>query len=232
MLEISLAWQKDSAGYRINDYGKYGSTVVGKGGALVATRPLHKNDMVFLAFSKIKSQPDLLEFVHHYGLLEQPSYDETFGRTFVDAKTLTPIKSRPVIYGEYVNDHLETARFFRDLLAWTGRKGRAPDTLAEWIEERMLGEKLGDLNLEFVTRRGFQMSLEADSLIDGMLLQLAQKVSGQAGFNFCQLCGMPFEVGAGSDRRADSKFCTDPHRIQFNSQNRSKSGRRAPDRWP
>jgi hypothetical protein len=230
MLEINLDWQKDSAGYRINDYGKYGITVIGKGGTLVPTRPLHKNDMVFVAFAKVKSQRELLEFVHHYGLLERPSYDKTSGKVSVDARTFAPIESRPVIYGEDVNNHLKTAQYFRDLLMWTRRRGRASDALAQWIEEQMLGETLGDMRLEFGPRAGFQMCLTADSLINGMLLQLAQKVSGQAGFESCKFCGMPFEVGPGSDRRADSTFCSDPHRIQFNSRIRSKAGKRDLDR--
>jgi hypothetical protein len=223
-LEIGLDWQKDSKGYRINDYGKYGTTIVGNGGRLVPIRPL-QNDMVFMAFAKIESQLELLEFVQHFGLLEKPSYDERYGSISVDATTLTPIKSRPVIYGEDVDDHLESAQMFRDLMALTRRKGRASSTLSGWIEHRMLDEKLGEMGLEFVSGRGFHMVLKADSLMNGMLMQLAQKISGQSKFQSCEFCGVTFEVGPGTKRRADATFCSPDHKIKFHSRRRSKKHR-------
>ncbi|MGB6396801.1 MAG: hypothetical protein WBF73_14105 [Bradyrhizobium sp.] len=179
------------------------------------------NDMVFLAFAKVRSEPNLLKFVHHYGLLERPSYDKTSGKVSVDARTLTPIEGRPVIYGEDIDDHLNNARMFRDLLAFATRRGRASDSLSEWVTERMLDEKLGYLRLEFASGRGFQMYFEADTLLNGMLMQLAQKVSGQVKFRVCDLCGVPFEVGP-AGRRADATFCSHEHKVLFHSRKRSK----------
>jgi hypothetical protein len=156
-LKIGLDWYKDSKGYRLIDYGRYGITVVGNGGKLVPTRPL-ENDMVFMAFANVDSQPKLLEFVHHYGLLEQPTYDGAYRAVF-DATTLALIESRPVIHGEYVEEHLNTARMFRDMLMWIGRKGRASDSLSEWITDQILDKKLGGISIELVSGRGFQMVL-------------------------------------------------------------------------
>jgi hypothetical protein len=221
-LKIGLDWYKDSKGYRLIDYGRYGTTIAGNGGELVPTQPL-ANDMIFMAFAHVDSQQKLLKFVRHYGLLERPSYNQASGIIFVDAKTLAPIESRPVIYGERVGEHLDTAQAFRDLLAFTSRRGGAASaSLSEWIDEKMLDQKLGDMSLEFVSGRGFQMVLKADSLINGMLMQLAQKISGRAKFRICELCDAPFEVGPGANRRADATFCSPEHKIEFHSRKRSK----------
>jgi hypothetical protein len=68
------------------------------------------------------------------------------------------------------------------------------------------------------------MVLTANSLMDGLWLQLAQKVSGEAKFRTCELpsCRQIFEVGSNSSRRADARFCSDAHRIEFNSRKRTK----------
>jgi len=78
--------------------------------------------------------------------------------------------------------------------------------------------------LEFVSGRGFQMVLKADSLINGLIMQLVQKLSGQAQFNRCDFCGVPFEVGPGK-RRTDARFCKEDHKIRFHSRKRSKARR-------
>lgn len=220
-LTIDLDWYKDSGGYRVVDHGAYGKSIIGEGGKLVPICPL-QNDMVFIAFAKIRTELELLKFVQHYGLLKQPRYDERYGQISVDAITFAPIKSRPVICGEDVGDLLKTAEMFRDLMALTSRGGRASEKLSEWIADQMLGEKLGDLSLEFVSGRGFKMVLKADSLINGMLLQLAQKISGQSKFQICEFCGAPFEVGPEAGRRAGATFCTKEHKVKFHSRKRSK----------
>jgi hypothetical protein len=218
-LEIALEWYKDSKGYRLNGEGK-SRTVVGRGGRLVPTQPL-RNDMVFLAFAGVESDRELMKFVHHYGLLEEPSYDESFGMTSFDAETLALIPSRPILYGEYVEDHLATARMFRELLALTVQKGWASRALSDWITDRMLGDKLGNVSLGLVSGRGFQIRLRADSLFTGMLMQLARKISGQSQFRACDLCNKLFEVGPNAGRRADATFCSPEHKIQFHSRKRS-----------
>jgi hypothetical protein len=234
-LDIKLDWYRDSAGYCLNDYGKYGATVVGKGGKLVPTRPLEKNDVVFKTFADVDTQKKLLEFVHHYGLLLLPAYGTRVstrgGETTAFEKTafrydhgkLTAVVERPGILGEDVNEHLETANNFRNLMSWMSRGGKAPKPLAEWIESTLLGEQLADLSLDFDTRRGFRAVLKTDSLMNGMLIQLTQKLSGGLKFQECKLCAKLFEVGPQADRRADAQFCSDAHRVTHNSGQRLKA---------
>jgi hypothetical protein len=51
-----------------------------------------------------------------------------------------------------------------------------------------------------------------------------QKVAGLAKFQICELpsCRQVFEVGSSSGRRLDARFCSDSHRIEFNSRKRTK----------
>ncbi|MDB5617824.1 hypothetical protein [Tardiphaga sp.] len=219
-LEVSLDWFKDTKGYRIDDYGKYGIWIIGNGGKLAPNRPLD-NDAAFLAFKKLEAPQDLLAFVHHYGHLERPSYVAQSGRAAVD-EIFFPMPGRRIIYGEDVDLQLETASKFRELLKWISRKGRASESLSGWIEDRILGPKLGELSFELKSG-GFKMSLKAETLIDGLLIQLARKMSGGSKFQVCSLCGNPFEVGPGAKRRSDAMFCCREHKIEFHSRKRSKS---------
>jgi len=60
------------------------------------------------------------------------------------------------------------------------------------------------------------------TLLDGLWLQFGQAITRGAGLQTCRLCREWFEVGYPSDRRLDSKFCCDEHRVQYNSLKRSK----------
>lgn len=220
-LKVGLNWCRDSHGYRFVDYGTYGKSIIGVGGAPIETQPL-RNDMVFLAFANIRTDLQLMEFIHHYGLLNRRTYDDHYGEVAVDPATLTSIESRPIIQGERVAGHLKTAAMFRELIALKVRGGRASKKLSDWIDGQLLDERLGDVSLEFSRGRGFQMGFRADTLLNGMLLQLAQKVSGQFDLKVCKLCNTVFEVGPGSGRRSDADFCSREHTVKFHSGQRSK----------
>jgi hypothetical protein len=65
------------------------------------------------------------------------------------------------------------------------------------------------------------------TFLDGLWLQLGQAITRGACIQICSLCGDLFEVGYPSDRRLDSKFCRDEHRVQYNSRKRSKGNENA-----
>ena len=50
-LKLHLNWFKDSAGYRFNDYGKYGTRMIGNGGKLVPFSPFEENDRAVSDFA-------------------------------------------------------------------------------------------------------------------------------------------------------------------------------------
>jgi hypothetical protein len=67
-----------------------------------------------------------------------------------------------------------------------------------------------------------RLKLRPARLIDAIWLQMAQSVSSGRAARECQRCGNWFEVGPGTGRRLDAKFCCDEHRIEFHSRARSK----------
>ena len=60
------------------------------------------------------------------------------------------------------------------------------------------------------------------TFLDGLWLQLGQAITRGALIQTCRHCGEWFEAGYPSDRRLDSKFCSDEHRVQYNSLKRNK----------
>jgi hypothetical protein len=64
--------------------------------------------------------------------------------------------------------------------------------------------------------------MRPNTLLDGLWLQFGQAITRGARLETCRLCGEFFEVGYPADRRLDSKFCRDEHRVQYNSRKRSK----------
>jgi hypothetical protein len=102
---------------------------------------------------------------------------------------------------------------------------RAPRFLALELSRRFSGTPLGEIRLRDDVNRGFRLTFTTNSLMDGLWLQLAANISGGASFRSCARCGELFETGPGTGRRADSRFCKDAHRIEFNSRNRSKGPR-------
>jgi hypothetical protein len=68
----------------------------------------------------------------------------------------------------------------------------------------------------------FQLRILPENLLDALWLQLAQTLASGTNIHACLLCGQFFEVGQGTNKRLDAKFCSDEHRIQFNSRRRSK----------
>jgi hypothetical protein len=237
LLSIRLDWQKDSAGYELADHGKRGFYVVGKGGDLVPFRPLEGNDVVFTAFAKVNSPATLLNFVSHYGLLEEPACERPFdtetrqgyvlgGEFFHFDEEAGGLKLRPTgeaaPSGERVSDHLETAALFRRVMTGGAEALRRDPLLTAVKEAIWKTAELGELTAEVDSKQGFRLAIAVNSLLAGLWLQLAQGVLGHRSFNTCRSCGSIFEVGVTFGRRADAKFCSDAHRIEFNSHKRSK----------
>jgi hypothetical protein len=60
------------------------------------------------------------------------------------------------------------------------------------------------------------------TLLDALWLQFAQALSGGAVMRVCLYCRDPFAVGGKSGKRIVAKFCSNEHRIEFNSLKRSR----------
>ena len=111
------------------------------------------------------------------------------------------------------------------------RDGDVVPEVIDWAEEmsqalrgRIIALPLNKLNAAIVTdHNGIRLKVMPTCLLDALWLQLAQaKSHGSANFRECLKCHNLFMAGAGADRRADAKFCSDECRIEFNSLKRSR----------
>jgi hypothetical protein len=83
--------------------------------------------------------------------------------------------------------------------------------------------RLADIDLRLRPLRGqLKLALVPRSLLTAIKLQFAQRISSGASIRTCQHCGIWFEAGVGTDRRADARFCSDAHRYDFNNQRKGR----------
>jgi hypothetical protein len=159
-----------------------------------------KNKVLYSAFANVVITPEsLLKFVQSYGPLTERGHDQ----------------------GDEVRRVLWHAARMRDLLK----------IMLAQRKNRGLAKTSGFPNLVLHAaidweRRTFapRWAFRPNTLLDGLWLQLGQAITRGTRLQTCSLCGDWFEVGYPSDRRLDSKFCCDEHRVQYNSQKRSKGG--------
>jgi hypothetical protein len=232
-LPIHLEWHKDAEGYHLADDDKYGNVIVNCGGELISTRPLESKDRLFKVFSDLTNADGLLEFVQQNGLFYQPSYIgpawslmTSVKKDLFHADVEANLGRRDRSFssrGESVEDLLSTAALFRKVMLQSAKGWkRVPKWLDIELSTRFYRKSVGEIGLYGDEGRGFRHTLTTNSLINGLWLQLASEVSGGAAFRLCERCGELFETGPRTGRRADSKFCSDAHRIEFNSRKRSK----------
>src|SRR5205085_8328910 len=121
--------------------------------------------------------------------------------------------------GEPVELGLSDAAIMRHLLSSDDDQRRR--FLARIGEDCLfLGRPLVALSVNRETRKP-QTAYKAASLREALWLQFGQELSSGHTLRECIYCGALFEVGPGTTRRADAKFCSDEHRIAYNSQRRS-----------
>jgi hypothetical protein len=205
-------WRRDPKGYRWVEMSPPdpasipsrwiktdGEKIVGNGGEPI-WYPLKKYPTLFSFFSTLKSAEDLMDFTEKFGLLYE---------------------FEPVV----AQDALKQAAQFRRLLAG---KQRGPKQVASVLASILEGDEPFDLRvwwslkLEPNSLVGLRFGVEVVSLLSALWLQLIQSLRGDAKLRECLHCGGWFEVGPGTGRRLDAKFCSDPHRVLCNSLKRTK----------
>jgi hypothetical protein len=211
-------WRRDSKGYRLetkDDWAPFHWKAFGggvsrpvrgetdlavrrKGGQLRPYRPLAEVDTLYLIFATLRNSEDVLNFVERFGSLTR------YGETPRGADIVRVV--------------LAHAALFRD---WLGAVSE--NRVAKRVNQR-LNEINADLNASLVVDAKGMVRLQVtpSDLLDGLWLQLALKLSGQTTIRACLHCGQWFEAGIRSGRRVDAKFCSDEHRIAFNSLKRTK----------
>jgi hypothetical protein len=212
---VDLDWYRDAAGYELlpEEPSPPGASllsgfanslrIVPRGGQRINYKPL-QGDRLYARFAGIHTAGDALAFINRFGALTELGTDPGSG--------------------EDVHFILEHASAFRSFLSYGAEQERE---LGSWAG--LEGKRIGRLDL--VLKRdpvsgSLRLTLAPPTLLAGLWLQLAQKITGARPFRECRCCKTWFEVGPGTNRRLDAVFCTDDHRVLFNSRKRSKGTNR------
>jgi hypothetical protein len=209
LIADDFIWWTDAAGYRVIaersnpnapsllEGAQRAEHVRSGGGKRVEYSPTKKFDQLYKTFVNIKTSDDVLRFIRLYG-------------------TLTENGSR---MGEEVSVVLKHAAAFRDWLAVPPNRKRLAEGLGKTglmfasLKARLAVDRNGMLSLQIVPK----------DLLSALWLHLAETLaSGEATIRACLQCGAWFEVGRGRPRRLDAKFCSDEHRVLYNSLRRSQ----------
>jgi hypothetical protein len=198
---IQLDWWKDPKGYHLAEIGRL-LRVVRNGDTrnkLVFCRPLDSSDTLFRTFANTATTPEgVLAFVQRFGPLTVFGHDQ----------------------GDLVDEVIRRAANMRDTLKWLSPQPRrrlagkksffgAGVTLHAWLDWDPVSNSP-------------VWKFRPATLGDGLWLQFAQSVTRGVHIQTCMHCADLFETGPGTGRRLDAKFCSDEHRIAFNSLKRSK----------
>jgi hypothetical protein len=171
-----------------------------RGDVLAPYRPLDVFGSLFEIFAKVRTEDDVLHFVERFGPLT---------RDGLDAQK-----------GELVDGVLAHADTMRDLFLFsTGDRAHRSKLIAH-LQVNPFAELEVTLDLD-AGSEDLKLRLRPTSLLDAVWLQAVQHLSSGAILRQCQHCAQWFEVGPGIGRRLDAKFCSDQHRIVFNSLKRS-----------
>jgi hypothetical protein len=220
-IEVKLDWAKDPKGYHLAEGGRSKRLLIVRNGTghgpenLQTVHPLLATNWLFRIFANTASTPEgALDFVSRYGPLTPDGWDERAGD---DVNLVT-------FHAEYMREILRL------------RSGNHKGPIARIDRARI------DFRRQLIVRRddlGPNISLDAKvvwdstakaprwefyakTLLDALWLQLGQSLTAGAQIRQCEHCRDWFEAGRGTGRRLDAKFCSDEHRVAFNSLKRSR----------
>jgi hypothetical protein len=83
---------------------------------------------------------------------------------------------------------------------------------------------VAEIDLIADPNKGIRLRMKTDTLISALWWQLGQALSGNTIVRQCRQCGTLFEVGPGTNKRADATFCSHQHSMLFHSLKRSRGG--------
>jgi hypothetical protein len=204
-LLFDFEMHRDSRGYELAK-----GRVVPKGGKRVPCGQLVKIDTLYRVFAGLKTPVDLLKFVKMYGLLtgEEPHYE-------LDDPVLETVEGP--LWGDSVHQCLKAAREFEQLLQ---AKQLGAKAVAAKLRSRGMGTPAA-IRLVPDVKQGARLKIRTINLLAALQGQLMQDLAGDVRVRACAYCAKWFEVGSGTDRRGDAKFCCDEHRRQYHGHTRS-----------
>jgi hypothetical protein len=171
--------------------------IVRRGGKLVTYRPFEKVNGLFRVFASLaRTKEGLLDFVQRFG-------------------PLTPAGN---VIGEDVQAGLITGQLINSFL------NSSPQQRVALLND---GDGISCANAHVflavnqVTGRP-QLKFKVNDLAHALLLEFGQALANGEEVRQCAFCGEWFDAGPSAKRRRGTKFCSDEHRIAFNSQKRTK----------
>ena len=219
-ISIELDWTRDPKGYRLVEKAQPPKLRIVRNGTehpskLPPFQPLASTDLLFKVFANTATTPEgALDFVQRFGPLTKGGWGSE---------------------GEDVNSVMYQAeKMWGVLTAWFGRQKPPvnPIVVRSPIASRLplvvnrydTGPSIA-LDAKVVCdplTKALKWELHPNSLLDALWLQLGQKLTAGAEIRQCEHCGDWFEAGQGTGRRLDAKFCSDEHRVLYNSLKRSR----------
>jgi hypothetical protein len=173
-----------------------------RGGGLASYRPLDFIESLFSKFGELFTPTDVLNFIERFGPLTADGRD--------------------IEKGELVDGVLAHAGALRDLFFFaTGDRARRAAIIAD-LQVNPFAELEVSLGLDPASDDP-KLRLRPTSLLDALWLQAVQHLSSGSSMRQCVHCSAWFEVGPGTGRRLDARFCSDQHRITYNSLKRTTS---------
>jgi hypothetical protein len=196
---IDFEWKRDPKGYRLVDSPAPRRLVrIGPNRSGVQCRPLSGAE--YRIFARTARTPEgVLDFAQRYGPLTSAGWDR--GK------------------GDLVDLVISNALAMSELLDAACLDGRSTP-----VESGAMAP-VSTFFATVIWDRGTKTprwSIRPQTLLDALWLQFGQEVTRGAQIRACQHCSAWFEAGAGTGRRVDAKFCSDEHRITFNSRRRSR----------
>jgi hypothetical protein len=217
-ISIDFKWFRDSKGFEIISHGRDEMWVVRKGGALVSFKPL-RIETLYRVFADVRTENQLLDFVNKNGPLTKARLEAALPKPKARNRRSKNILTKVLHAGERVNEGLREAEMFRNILA---EMDQARRTGKSWWHMRPKPLKIATARLR-TDSNGVRIEFVPDDLIDAMRLQLAAAASsGGEDVVMCRECGQPFTRGPGTGRRSDSRFCSNAHKILYNSKKRTR----------
>jgi len=218
-IAIELDWARDPKGYRLVETGRPKELRIVRNGTghgpknLPPFQPL-SIDLLFKNFANIATTAQgALEFVRRWGSLTPEGWDEEAG----------DVVSEVTFHAEYMRGVLGVwAGKQKHLHMPVGRGQVGPHRLIVSPYDTGYSSLLQAKVVWDPFAKALKWELRPASLLDALWLQLGQAVTANVQFRQCERCGQFFVAGPGTGRRLDAKFCSDEHRIAFNSLKRSK----------
>jgi hypothetical protein len=180
--------------------------IIRRGGELMPYRPLDKYERLYAVFAKdAVTPPGALEFVEKFGPLTRHGLNQNEGD---DVRNI-------IAHATQIGRLLDA--FER------GNKAEIERTLGPKGRE-LRGSPLSSIEVTLAfdpAEHAPKLQFTAPNLLMALWFQVGQSLASGTAVRRCQHCNVLFEVGPGAGRRLDAKFCSDNHRIEFNSRKRT-----------